>query len=54
MVIMFCFQICQMKKDSKCVKRTVLKSMVGTLDLHIRYLFDGETFPGVYSILFKN
>lgn len=41
-----CRCIVTMKKDSKCVKRTVLKSMVGTLDLHIRYLFDGETFPG--------
>lgn len=29
------------------MKRTVLKSVVGTLDLSIRYLLHGETFPGV-------
>ncbi|XP_061996092.1 GCN5-related N-acetyltransferase 6, chloroplastic [Rosa rugosa] len=40
-----CRCIVTMKKDSKNVKRTVLKSMVGTLDLRIRYLLNGETFP---------
>ncbi|XP_060961443.1 GCN5-related N-acetyltransferase 6, chloroplastic isoform X2 [Cannabis sativa] len=36
----------QVKKETKNVKRTVLKSVVGTLDLSIRYLLHGETFPG--------
>ncbi|KAH9652687.1 N-acetyltransferase domain-containing protein [Citrus sinensis] len=34
------------KKDEGNVKRTVLKSVVGTLDLSIRYLLQGENFPG--------
>ena len=42
-----------MKKDSKDVKRPVLKSMVGTLDLRTRYLVGGETFPEVYYFCLK-
>ncbi|PON55591.1 FkbH domain containing protein, partial [Trema orientale] len=38
------------KKETKNVKRTVLKSVVGTLDLSIRYLLHGETFPGVERV----
>ncbi|KAK1551166.1 hypothetical protein Q3G72_031310 [Acer saccharum] len=34
------------KKEERNVKRTVLKSVVGTLDLSVRYLLHGETFPG--------
>ncbi|XVF88888.1 hypothetical protein PTKIN_Ptkin19aG0086900 [Pterospermum kingtungense] len=34
------------KKDERNVKRTVLKSVVGTLDISIRHLLDGESFPG--------
>ncbi|XP_048443438.1 uncharacterized protein LOC103950278 isoform X2 [Pyrus x bretschneideri] len=41
-----CTCIITVKKDTKNVKRTVVKSVVGTLDLSIRYLLDGETFPG--------
>ncbi|XP_070663279.1 GCN5-related N-acetyltransferase 6, chloroplastic-like isoform X2 [Malus domestica] len=41
-----CTCIVTVKKDTKNVKRTVVKSVVGTLDLSIRYLLDGETFPG--------
>ena len=37
----------QVKKEVRNAKRTVLKSVVGTLDLNIRYLLHGETFPGV-------
>ncbi|XP_023928463.2 GCN5-related N-acetyltransferase 6, chloroplastic [Quercus suber] len=33
-------------KEVKNVKRTVIKSVVGTLDLCIRYMLHGETFPG--------
>lgn len=38
--------IVTVKKDEKNVKRTVLRSVVGTLDLSIRYLLQGENFPG--------
>ncbi|KAK9274674.1 hypothetical protein L1049_021925 [Liquidambar formosana] len=38
--------IVAVKREEKNVKRTVLKSVVGTLDLSIRYLLHGETFPG--------
>lgn len=38
--------IVAVKKDEGNVKRTVLKSVVGTLDLSIRYLLQGENFPG--------
>ncbi|XP_048490401.1 uncharacterized protein LOC104883459 isoform X2 [Beta vulgaris subsp. vulgaris] len=34
------------KKEDKNVKNTILKSVVGTLDLSIRYLSQGESFPG--------
>ena len=51
---MLCFQLCQMKKDSKDVKRNVLQSMVGTLDLRTQYMVDGETFPEVILFLFED
>ncbi|XP_059432222.1 GCN5-related N-acetyltransferase 6, chloroplastic [Corylus avellana] len=38
--------IVTVKKEVRNAKRTVLKSVVGTLDLNIRYLLHGETFPG--------
>ncbi|XP_015572911.1 uncharacterized protein LOC107261016 [Ricinus communis] len=41
-----CRCIVTVKKEDKNVKRTVLKSVVGTLDLSIRCLLQGETFPG--------
>ncbi|XP_050219061.1 uncharacterized protein LOC126669601 [Mercurialis annua] len=41
-----CRCIVTIKRDGKNVKRTVLKSVVGTLDLSIRCLLQGETFPG--------
>lgn len=41
-----------MKKEQKNVKRPILKSVVGTLDLNIRYLLQGETFPGVLHFFF--
>ncbi|XVF35130.1 hypothetical protein REPUB_Repub18cG0118300 [Reevesia pubescens] len=34
------------KKEDRNVKRTVLKSVVGTLDVSIRHLLHGESFPG--------
>jgi len=40
-------QVYQVKKQQKGVKRIVVKSVVGTLDLNVRYLLLGETFPGV-------
>lgn len=45
-----CFSVImfyQVRREDKNVKRTVLKSVVGTLDLSIRFLLQGETFPGV-------
>ncbi|XP_020275920.1 uncharacterized protein LOC109850328 isoform X2 [Asparagus officinalis] len=36
----------QVKKDEPNMKRTVLSSIVGTLDINIRHLLCGETFPG--------
>ncbi|KAK4265600.1 hypothetical protein QN277_026630 [Acacia crassicarpa] len=41
-----CTCIIAVKKEHKNVKRPVLKSVVGTLDLNIGYLLQGETFPG--------
>ncbi|XP_031378101.1 uncharacterized protein LOC116193509 isoform X2 [Punica granatum] len=41
-----CTCIVMVKKDRGNDKRTVLKSVVGTLDFSIRYLLHGETFPG--------
>ncbi|EOY30270.1 Acyl-CoA N-acyltransferases (NAT) superfamily protein, putative [Theobroma cacao] len=38
--------IVTVKKEERNVKRTVLKSVVGTLDFSIRYLLHGESFPG--------
>ncbi|CAJ1940501.1 unnamed protein product [Sphenostylis stenocarpa] len=38
--------IITVKKQHKDVKRLVVRSVVGTLDLNIRYLLVGETFPG--------
>ncbi|KAF7836809.1 uncharacterized protein G2W53_011668 [Senna tora] len=42
-----CTCIIMVKKEQKNVKCSVLKSVVGTLDLNIRLLLQGETFPGV-------
>ncbi|KAL5098333.1 hypothetical protein RYX36_002660 [Vicia faba] len=39
-------QVYQVRKEQKNVKRSIIKSVVGTLDLNIRYLLQGETFPG--------
>ncbi|KAK7328822.1 hypothetical protein VNO77_22946 [Canavalia gladiata] len=41
-----CACIITVRKEQKNVKHSVLKSVVGTLDLNIRYLLQGETFPG--------
>ncbi|MCL7044301.1 hypothetical protein MKW94_001380 [Papaver nudicaule] len=41
-----CFCLVSVKKEDKNVKCTVLKSIVGTLDLSIRQFLPGETFPG--------
>ncbi|KAK7281293.1 hypothetical protein RIF29_09131 [Crotalaria pallida] len=41
-----CACIITVKKEQKNVKRSILKSVVGTLDMNIRYLLQGETFPG--------
>ncbi|KAG8367151.1 hypothetical protein BUALT_Bualt16G0042800 [Buddleja alternifolia] len=41
-----CKCIVMVTREDENVKRTVLKSVVGTLDLSIRYLSHGETFPG--------
>ncbi|KAI7981888.1 putative N-acetyltransferase san [Camellia lanceoleosa] len=51
-----CTCIVTVKKEDKNVKCTILKSVVGTLDLSIRYLLPGETFPGerVKAPLFCN
>ncbi|CAO2823164.1 unnamed protein product [Amaranthus hypochondriacus] len=38
--------IITVKKEVKNVEHTILKSVVGTLDLNIRYLLQGESFPG--------
>ncbi|KAL0419472.1 UNVERIFIED_CONTAM: hypothetical protein Sradi_1360700 [Sesamum radiatum] len=36
----------EMKKEDRSVRRTVLNSIVGTLDLSIRQFLQGETYPG--------
>ncbi|XP_059625026.1 GCN5-related N-acetyltransferase 6, chloroplastic-like isoform X3 [Cornus florida] len=36
----------QVKKEEKNIRRTVLNSVVGTLDLSIRQFLHGETYPG--------
>lgn len=41
-----CFCFVAVKKEDKNIRRTVLNSVVGTLDLSIRQLFRGETYPG--------
>ncbi|KAF6163863.1 hypothetical protein GIB67_024718 [Kingdonia uniflora] len=41
-----CVCIVTVKKEDKNVRRTVLNSIVGTLDLSIRQFLQGETFPG--------
>ncbi|KAJ4825234.1 hypothetical protein Tsubulata_035455 [Turnera subulata] len=41
-----CRCIVTVRKEDRNIKRTVLKSVVGTLDLSIRCLMPGETFPG--------
>ncbi|KAH7519294.1 hypothetical protein FEM48_Zijuj08G0020700 [Ziziphus jujuba var. spinosa] len=51
-----CTCVVTVKKETKNVKRTVLKSIVGTLDLSLQYLLHGETFPGerVKARLFRS
>ncbi|XP_010488789.1 PREDICTED: uncharacterized protein LOC104766575 [Camelina sativa] len=41
-----CSCIVAVKKEEKNIKRSVIKSVVGTLDLSIRFFLQGETFPG--------
>ncbi|KAL2604333.1 hypothetical protein AAZV13_09G062600 [Glycine max] len=42
-----CACIITVRKEQKNAKHSILKSVVGTLDLNIRYLLQGETYPGV-------
>lgn len=41
-----CFCFVAVKKEDKNKRRTVLNSVVGTLDLSMRQLLQGETYPG--------
>ncbi|KAK2971924.1 hypothetical protein RJ640_011705, partial [Escallonia rubra] len=41
-----CFCFVAVKKEEKKIRRTVLSSVVGTLDLSIRQFLRGETYPG--------
>ncbi|MED6135690.1 hypothetical protein PIB30_049028 [Stylosanthes scabra] len=41
-----CTCIITVRKEPSNSKHSVLNSVVGTLDLNIRYLLQGETFPG--------
>ncbi|XP_068658344.1 GCN5-related N-acetyltransferase 6, chloroplastic-like isoform X2 [Aristolochia californica] len=41
-----CSCLVAVKKEDKNVRRTVLNSVVGTLDLSIKQFLHGETFPG--------
>ncbi|KAI3797975.1 hypothetical protein L1987_33240 [Smallanthus sonchifolius] len=41
-----CFCLVAVKKEVKNMKRTVLNSIVGTMDLSIRQYLQGETYPG--------
>ncbi|PIA27665.1 hypothetical protein AQUCO_07600080v1 [Aquilegia coerulea] len=41
-----CTCVVAIKKEEKNVKRTVIKSIVGTLDISTRNLLEGESFPG--------
>ncbi|MQM13941.1 hypothetical protein Taro_046868 [Colocasia esculenta] len=43
-----CTCIVVAKREEKHVKRTVLNSIVGTLDISIRFLLQGQTFPGMF------
>lgn len=44
----------QVRKEERDIKRSVIKSVVGTLDLSIRFFLQGETFPGViFSFRFE-
>uniref|UniRef100_A0A1J3EFA8 N-acetyltransferase domain-containing protein n=1 Tax=Noccaea caerulescens TaxID=107243 RepID=A0A1J3EFA8_NOCCA len=51
-----CSCIVAVRKEERHIKRSVIKSVVGTLDLSIRFFLQGETFPGekVKSQLFCN
>ncbi|XP_011620425.1 uncharacterized protein LOC18426240 isoform X2 [Amborella trichopoda] len=42
-----CFCIVAVKKEEENVRRTVLNSIVGTLDVSIRQFLQGEAFPGI-------
>ncbi|XP_071736275.1 GCN5-related N-acetyltransferase 6, chloroplastic-like isoform X2 [Rutidosis leptorrhynchoides] len=41
------FCLVAVKKEVKNIKRTVLNSIVGTMDLSIRQYLQGETYPGL-------
>ncbi|XP_047321660.1 uncharacterized protein LOC124925641 [Impatiens glandulifera] len=41
-----CFCFVAVKKEDKNIRRTVLNSVVGTLDLSVRQLLQGERYPG--------
>ncbi|XP_074294291.1 GCN5-related N-acetyltransferase 6, chloroplastic-like [Silene latifolia] len=41
-----CFCLVAVKREDKNARRTVLNSIVGTLDLSIRQFLQGETYPG--------
>ncbi|XP_058107533.1 GCN5-related N-acetyltransferase 6, chloroplastic-like isoform X3 [Magnolia sinica] len=41
-----CFCIVAVKKEEENVRRSVLNSVVGTLDVSVRQFLQGETFPG--------
>ncbi|KAH9612009.1 hypothetical protein KSS87_004024 [Heliosperma pusillum] len=41
-----CFCLVAVKREDKNARRTVLNSVVGTLDLSIRQFLQGETYPG--------
>jgi len=41
-----CSCIVAVRKEERHIKRSVIKSVVGTLDLSIRFFLQGETFPG--------
>ncbi|CAL5354050.1 unnamed protein product [Camellia sinensis] len=38
------------KKEDKNIRRTVINSVVGTLDLSIRQFLSGETYPGIPEV----
>ncbi|XP_042043853.1 uncharacterized protein LOC121789463, partial [Salvia splendens] len=46
-----CFCFVAIKKEDKNVRRTVLNSIVGTLDLSIKQFRQGETHLGVQSFI---